>query len=255
MNTNNTEKRPKATKELAEHLDFINAEMDRLRNVDTLDADRQLQHLYKEREELISKYDWFDEVFEKNGKKGLKDVKGNIVVPAIYDDYSSVPSYAYRCLPAVAIQDGKMGMVECDGKGTPRSAFEFTRIENIPATAVDVVTKAGDEEHFALMIMGTVITPFELTKYYMPYNGCFIVRGDNNKVGIFDFMRLIYISPEYDEIYGGCVGEDFVFVKDGVEGWVTLDKRFVSKEEYHNMSEDEQDDLLDGGFICSVDDF
>lgn len=68
-------------------------------------------------------------------------------------------------------------------------------------------------------------------------------------------MRLIYISPEYDEIYGGCVGEDFVFVKDGVEGWVTLDKRFISKEEYHNLPEDEQDDLLDGGFICSVDDF
>lgn len=254
MSTSNTEKSPKATKELAEHLDFLNAEMDRLKQEDTSDAEKQLQQLGEERHNLIFDYDWYDEVFEENGKMGLKDVKGDIVVPAIYDDFSVVPSYVYRSISAVAILDGKMGMVACDGKGTPRSAFEFTSMEYIPFTAVVAVTKAGDNEHFALMMMGTVLTPFELTKYYSPYNGCFIVCGDNNKKGLFDFEHLIYIAPEYDDVYGGCIGEDFIFVKDGKEGWVTLDKRFISKEEFDKMSEDEQDELLDDGFIRAIDD-
>ena len=42
-------------------------------------------------------------------------------------------------------------------------------------------------------------------------------------------------------------------MKDGKKGRVTLDKRFISDEEYNSLSEEEQDNLEDVGFICSYD--
>ena len=48
-------------------------------------------------------------------------------------------------------------------------------------------------------------------------------------------------------------GDDFLFVKDGVEGYVTLDKRFISKAEYAKLDPEAQDELLEVGFIGSVD--
>ena len=66
---------------------------------------------------------------------------------------------------------------------------------------------------------------------------------------------LIYISPEYDDIIDNGIGDDFTFIKDGIIGRVTMDKRFISDEEYDNLSDEEQDELYEIGFISAPDDF
>ena len=81
----------KATKEQAERLDFVISEMDRIKNGET--SELKYYKLLPEYEELVSNYDWSDEVFEENGKKGLKNVKGEVVVPAIYDKYGILEPY------------------------------------------------------------------------------------------------------------------------------------------------------------------
>jgi hypothetical protein len=103
------------------------------------------------------------------------------------------------------------------------------------------------------MIDGEVITPYEIEKYYMQCNGVLPLEA-NGKAGMLAYdLGLIYIKPEYDELYDDGFGSDFTFVKDGKKGRVTLDKRFISDEEYNSLSEEEQDNLEDVGFICSYD--
>lgn len=211
--------------------------------------------LYNEHAGLLENYDWCDEVFEENGKKGVKNVKGEILVPAIYDDFLMKETFFFPSLPVAAVKDGKAGLVERDGKGTPRTAFEFAFIERNFFSPVYFVWKAEDKKHFALMAGSTVITPYELDGFYEPSDGCMIVRsGDKYGVLAID-QGLVYISPEYDDVLDQGFGENFIFVKDGVEGYVTLDGRFVSKEEYAELDPDAQDELLEVGFVGSEDNF
>lgn len=84
---NNRKERAKATKEQAERLDYLMAEMKNLENSYNADNEAQYMKLGQEYANLMSDYDWLDEEFEENGKKGLKNVKGEIVVPAIYESF------------------------------------------------------------------------------------------------------------------------------------------------------------------------
>ena len=75
---NKGEKMPKATKELAERLDYLNAEMEKLRDNTDQESEWRFMELGQEHCDLISSYDWYDEKFEENGKKGLKMSKARL---------------------------------------------------------------------------------------------------------------------------------------------------------------------------------
>ena len=248
MNDNN--KKPKATAELADKLDFLEAEIKRADR-----DDKNYLNLLQEREDLMHGYDWFDEVFEENGKKGLRNVRGEVVVPAIYDDFCMPRPYYLPSLLVGAKKGDKVALVERDGKGTPKSDFEFHYVEPIPFTLFDIAFKSEDLHHFAISVLGKVFTPYELIDYYMPCDDHIILKGDNDKYGIVGLSSLIYISPQYDDIIDNGIGDDFTFIKDGVKGRVTMDKRFISDEDYDNLTDEEQDDLYEIGFINAPDDF
>jgi hypothetical protein len=86
-------------------------------------------------------------VFEENGKKGLKNVKGEVVVPAIYDNYGILEPYYLKLSPVVAQLDGKVALVERDGKGTPYTDFEYHYIEPILFSNLYAVWKKEDLKH------------------------------------------------------------------------------------------------------------
>lgn len=78
--------------------------------------------------ELSEQYDWKDEVFEKNGKKGVRSITGEVLVPALYDDYREIYSQLIRIENGVnphyiASQRGKFGLVAADGTGTSITDF------------------------------------------------------------------------------------------------------------------------------------
>lgn len=241
----------KATKEQAERLDFVISEMDRIKNGET--SELKYYKLLPEYEELVSNYDWSDEVFEENGKKGLKNVKGEVVVPAIYDNYGILEPYYLKLSPVVAQLDGKVALVERDGKGTPYTDFEYHYIEPILFSNLYAVWKKEDLKHFALMVCGVVITPYEIDDYGRPCDGVIPLAANGKKGLLAEELGLIYIKPEYDEVYDEGVGSDFIFVKDGVKGRVTLDKQFISDDDFNKLSTEEQDDLSDAGFIRAPD--
>lgn len=79
---------------------------------------------------MREKYQQYHEVYEEDGKFGIKDHQGNVLVPAHYD-FLRTP-YVYvddlRSLPVIAQRDGKMGLVMPDGKETIVAPFIYDDI-------------------------------------------------------------------------------------------------------------------------------
>lgn len=79
---------------------------------------------------VYKKYIQFHEVFEENGKFGIRDHKGRILVHPLYDFLRT--SYVYvddlRTMPVIAQRDGRMGLVLPDGKDTVEAPFIYDGI-------------------------------------------------------------------------------------------------------------------------------
>ena len=79
---------------------------------------------------IREKYEQYHEVFEEDGRFGIKDHQGNILIPAHYD-FLRTP-YVYvddlRTLPVIAQRDGKMGLILPDGKQTVVADFIYEDI-------------------------------------------------------------------------------------------------------------------------------
>lgn len=79
---------------------------------------------------IREKYEQYHEVFEEDGRFGIKDHQGNILIPAHYD-FLRTP-YVYvddlRTLPVIAQRDGKMGLILPDGKETVVADFIYEDI-------------------------------------------------------------------------------------------------------------------------------
>ena len=171
------------------------------------------------------------------------------MVPAIYDDIIDIIYYDENPRPIVAVKDGKKGLVLRDGKGTPITDFEFHHISHIMHTYSSyVVSKEEDTDHCAIMVYNKVVTPYEIDQIYEPCDGAIAVEKDG-KFGLLSYeMGMVYIKPEYDDVYDEGYGSDWIFIKDGVEGRVTTDGKFISNEEFETLSDEGQDELF---FICS----
>lgn len=81
-------------------------------------------------ERIKEKYRQFHEVFEQDGKFGIKDHNGNILLHPAYD-FLRTP-YVYvddlRLMPVIAQRDGKMGLVLPDGNDTVVADFVYDDI-------------------------------------------------------------------------------------------------------------------------------
>jgi hypothetical protein len=250
--TNNFKKHTEMVRLKKPSMEVINRLDEVLKRLEVLNwnvHEYEVEKLHQENQFLSESYDWSDEIFEVNGKKGLKNVKGEVVIPAIYDDIIDIIFYDETPRPIVAVENGKKGLVLRDGKGTPITKFEFHYISHIMHTYSSyVVSKEEYPEHCAIMVYNKVVTPYEIDKIYEPCDGAIVVEKDG-KCGLLSFeMGNVYIKPEYDGLYDNGYGSDWIFTKNGVEGRVTLDGKFVSNEEFETLSDEEQDKLF---FICS----
>lgn len=76
------------------------------------------------------KYLSFHEVFEENGKFGIRDAQGNILVHPQYDFLRRVFAYVDNLepLPIIAEKDGKFGLIRPDGNDTVVAPFVYDDI-------------------------------------------------------------------------------------------------------------------------------
>ena len=79
---------------------------------------------------VYNKYIQFHEVFEHDGKFGMRDHKGNILVHPLFDFLRTCYVYVddLRTMPVIAQRDGKMGLILPDGKETEVVPFVYDDI-------------------------------------------------------------------------------------------------------------------------------
>ncbi len=91
-------------------------------------GDEETMNFYVER--MKEKYLRFHEVYEENGKFGIRTHDGEVILKAEYD-FLRTP-YVYvddlRTMPIIAEKNGKMGLVLSDGVGTVVLPFEYDNI-------------------------------------------------------------------------------------------------------------------------------
>ena len=79
---------------------------------------------------IKSKYMQYHEIFEQDGKFGMKDYKGNVLISPQYDFLRTCYVYMddLSIMPVIAQKDGKMGLILPDGKDTVVADFIYDDI-------------------------------------------------------------------------------------------------------------------------------
>ena len=193
---------------------------------------------------LIDGYDWLDRVFGENGKFGVKNAVGDVLVPPEYDEVLTIGSYDWTWCTAIAVRkNGKCGLVLRDG-GKPLTEFIYDSLGPLYSWWL---YKKDNLPTFGLMSqLGKELTPCIMDAYYDPSNGILIFRrGD--RFGLYSLETGHYIPPEYDKITWVDNGLPFVFKKDGIDGYVGWNKVFVPLADINAEEMDEANFISDFG--------
>ncbi len=234
--TTNEQCKPKAT---VQNLQFVR-NLDKLIDVaekaeENDDCNSSVNHrasdeLLNIRNRYIDRYDWYDTVFEENGKLGLKNVKGEIVVPAKYDGFQERCHYLFAPkVPRVALFRGKAGLVKADGSGEELTPFDYDVISYMIIEPYYTVKK-GDKLGIIGM-NGHIIAPCILDDIYHPSGRCVIFKSEG-KYGLLDSScGDLYVAPQYDNIEFIDMEQPYTVTKDGVEGVINEAGTFMTEEE------------------------
>ena len=230
-----------ATIEIIERVDSILDRMVAISNKEEVVTMDELDALYKEYDEIKAEYDLFDQVFEENGMQGVRNVRGKVLVPALYKDYAEVYIYSKHGQPkpiAACDFNDKYALVACDGKGTALCAFEYDMLRfKFGGGAFYQCWKRIGEKDLVGVIdsKGNVVVPCEMDEIYGFCNNYAVVeKGD--KVGVVTTAGL-YIEPLYDDFEES---DGFLTAcKDGVWGYISAKGEFIDMADEERLDSEE----------------
>lgn len=179
---------------------------------------------------------------ERDGKKGLLNVKGEVVIPVVYDYWEE------RYNVYVVGKDGKYGIISKENKEI--LPLEYSGIRTSSDECVYPYIIASKNGFWGVTdLAGLVHIPFEyedihLSKYFgiekdSGTNTMFAYRR-NASWGVKDTRGKEYLLCEYDEIRSYSI-EDFLEYgywgvrKDGKEGVLNSDSKVVIPFEYSSI--------------------
>lgn len=232
MSTNN-KNLPKAT---VENVNEYNELKQKMNGIDPSMSDQEVNAISARLTELENDYDWFNVEFidPATGKKGLKTVADEPVVPALYDGFNEYRSYIFSPhRPAIAIKDGKCGIIKGDGSGQQLCEFKFDSIRSIAFTSLFYARWDKVEDRFGIIkANGDIICPNILTGVDKPFNTLLPIELDG-KTGCIDLYTNQCVLPEYDDVELDDDGP-IVFIKDGQRGYVTKEGEYITLDQYEN---------------------
>lgn len=200
-----------------------------------------------EMDRFARQFNWLDIPFEENGHYGLKDFKGEIIVPALYDDFSELHNFMqdYRHQTTdvtIAQKNGKVGFVK-RYTGEEITGFDYDSLYNIPYTPYYCYKKDGSKAFGIINKDGVEKTSCIIDNMYeiFTYAGFMIRSGD--KYGYYSMYYDFCIPPIYDEIVFTDLDIPLTFIIDGTEGQIDSEGNFYTKEEIERMDEDTLDRL------------
>ena len=197
--------------------------------------------LYNEFCSIRQEYETHDVVVEDDGKLGIMDIAGRLIVPPIYKDFSETYSYDIntkkRPIPACNF-DNKYALVAADGKGTPLCGFEYDMIHFMQCSynLYRCIKKvAGEDIYGVLDDKGHLIVPCEMDMVNpISNNYACLFKGDKMGAMMIDGS---YFEPVYDDIYEK---EGFLWAAIGAKiGYLNRKGEIVAAEEAVNLNEDD----------------
>lgn len=216
-----TTKRPLATIEVLNKINELDERMKQMRSCndreDICDKVRdEYFSLFNEKSKLFDDYNWFDQAFVENGRYGVKDVLGETIVPAMFDNYVELFHYNFRLSAIPMVLDGKTILVKADGSGDVIPNTEYDSIHYASYTPYYRMWKDGK---FGFMASdGTVYVDCICDNYYEPVNGLASYQS-GGKWGLIDMLGNVtapifdeIIDPEPEESVKVRVGDNIGFV-------------------------------------------
>ena len=226
------------TKATAEDLKTYYEFEERMKTLSESGDKREWEKTAKAADDFIKSRDWFTIIIEKEGKEGVMDLDGTVLVPPIFDKvvytYSRILMKADK--PAVVINNGKFGLVRTDGTGEMVLPCEHDSIRLTDLLQYFFVTDNG--KTMLVSNSGKQLTPQMLDKFYGTTNGIIPVAA-KGKLGLFDTSSGLFVEPAYDDIEIEF-DQPVIAYRDGVPGYLSAeDGHFLPKEEYDNSDSDE----------------
>lgn len=199
----------------------------------------------------------FTEVFVgENGKKGVTNFDGIIIVPANYDEIA----YTYgrripKDYPYVAIRNGKMGLVAPDGKGTELTDFVYDNIGLFSSLPYGWLwyQKDGSKQFGIMTIDGKEVMPCKLDSYGVDCQTIYFDSGDCH--GLLQTAIGLLVEPIYDDIEVEDPDSPIIFTLNGEKGYVrSTDGKFYPQSLSETMSEEEWNYVVDESIRYQYDD-
>lgn len=238
--------RKEVTDAVRERIMVIKNRVDEIKPTSGAVDENESMMLFKEFWDITAEYNLFDQVFEVDGKMGVVDIFGNVVVPALYKDYPELYNYTvYTRQPVPACNFvGKYALVKCDGKGTPLCDFEYEMIRFMFGTSAFYMCwkQVGDKLLTGVMDGdGNMLVPCGMDVVYAVSNNIAVIEKDG-KFGCIT-MDKFYLEPVYDEVQDR---NGYLYVcKDGAWGYISTKGEFVDENDEDRMDEEELVLLLD----------
>lgn len=229
---------PKATKEVCENLKQLNKQVEELRNNEncTTTENAQFDFAVRNINTILNSYNLFDEVFEENDKHGVRNLAGEIIVPAIYDDIPETYRYdgKQRVIPQPVIDNKLYGLAAADGSGNLIAPCVYNRLWISETFHTFYVITAG---HMGLIsATGVTIIPPIMDKIYEESNGIRQFCRDG-KWGLLAYGWL-YVAPLFDEMIDDDPDECISVRLGNVWGWLDKDGRFTTNEDEASICDD-----------------
>ncbi len=181
--------------------------------------------------EFVNTLDWSAELFKEEGKYGLKNALGEMLLPPDFENFSLL-TYAEinKGDRVVAMQNGKYGVVLADGTGTWLVSPEYDYI-GYPNQITHVYKdgKCGILD----LINGGFLIPLECESVD-DYNGFLFCNGigfyeKGGKTGVIN-RYASFTRPVFEEAERGAAGN--VKVKfEGQWGFIDEDNQFTTVED------------------------
>ena len=195
-------------------------------------------------EEKMNEKSLFTQIFVENGKKGVKDNEGNILVPAMFDEIEFLWAEQNKRRPCVVEIDGKVGLVASDGKGTMLTECKYERGSEI-AFSDCYAFKDTNGKWGAINSQGKACIPFEQDRIYMSKECSYIFYEKGKKLGVYVEELGLATDAVFDEVVEACADSVLKVKNEGKEGFITTEGKFISNEDYDALNDNDELDGID----------
>lgn len=201
----------------------------------------------EKKNEIKDKFSLETIVFEgPNGKQGLKDCLGNILVPAKYDGFGFKHNpFDYKRNGVIAVSNGRYVVVTLDGTGTEltKETYDEIRLATYNNPHSPYIFRKNDLSAWGLMnYMGEELSECIADSFSDDFDCAYYSSGD--LWGYWEFYYKTLTPPIYDNIETDGEMDGFlIFTLNGEKGYVKYDGTFVPFAELNKLDEDAQWDI------------